>query len=54
MSQHGLPIISHDNFLQFTHDQLNNHLDLIEQDPLVCRFRKYDIVQSGDVANYTT
>jgi hypothetical protein len=53
ISQHGLPIISHDNFLQFTHDQLNNHLDLIKRGPLVRRFCKYDIVQSGDVTNYT-
>jgi hypothetical protein len=54
ISQHGLPIIYCDVFLQFTHDQLNNCLDLIERGPLVRRFHKYDIVQSGDVPNYTT
>jgi hypothetical protein len=54
ISRHGLPIISCDNVLQFMHDQLNNHLDLIKRGPLICRFRKYDNVQSGDVTNYTT
>jgi hypothetical protein len=54
ISQHGLPIISHNDFLQFTLDQLDNHLDLIKLGLLVRRFCKDDIVQSSDVANYTT
>jgi hypothetical protein len=54
ISRHGLSSISCDNFLQFTHDQLNNRLDLIEHGPLVCRFRKYDIIQFGNIVNYTT
>ncbi len=55
ISQHGLPIISCDNyFLQFTHDQLNNRIDLLERGPIVHRSRKYNIVDSGDVQQYTT
>jgi hypothetical protein len=29
ISHNGLPIISHKEFFHFTHDQLNNHLDLL-------------------------
>jgi hypothetical protein len=37
ISQHGLPIISRDDyFLQFTHNQLNNRIDLIKQGPPPC------------------
>jgi hypothetical protein len=55
ISQHGLPIISSvDYFLQFTHDQLNNQLDLIEQGPTLQHLQKYDIVKFGDVHQYTT
>jgi hypothetical protein len=54
ISQHGLPIISCDDyFLQFTHDQLNNRINLIERGLLVRQSRKYDIVESGDVRQYT-
>ncbi len=34
ISNKGLPIISKEDFLQFTHDQLNNHLDLITDGPI--------------------
>ncbi len=55
ISQHGLPIISSvDYFSQFTHDQLNNRLNLIKRGPTLRRLRKYDIVESGDVSQYTT
>ena len=55
ISQHGLPIIARDDyFSQYTHDQLNNRVDLLEQGPRVRRKRKYDIVESGDVRQYTT
>ena len=35
ISHNGLPIISRDDFSQFTHYQLNNCIDLIEHSPLV-------------------
>ena len=55
ISQHGLPIIAQDDyFSQFTHDQLNNRIDMFEQGPQYRRQRKYDIVESGDVRQYTT
>ena len=51
---HGLPIISHEVFSQFTHDQLNNQINLIKQGHHVHRVWQYNIVYSGNVANYTT
>ena len=42
-----------EDFSQFTHDQLNNRLDLTNGQTLR-RKRLYDIVDSGDVNNYTT
>jgi hypothetical protein len=42
------------DFSQFTHDQLNNRLDLLEDGLLIQRQRSYNIVKSGDVLNYTT
>jgi hypothetical protein len=54
ISHNGLPIISHEEFSHFTHDQLNNHLDLLKQGPCICCVRQYDIVISGDVRQYTT
>jgi hypothetical protein len=53
--QHGFPIIScNDYFSQFMHDQLNNRINLLKHGPIVCRSLKYDIVNSGDVRQYTT
>jgi hypothetical protein len=55
ISQHGLPIIScNDYHSQFTHDQLNNRIDMIERGPPSQRTQKYDIVVSGEVRQYTT
>ncbi len=42
------------DFSQFTHDQLNNRLDLIKDGLRVLRMPKYDVVESGNVLNYTT
>ncbi len=42
------------NFSQFTHDQLNNHVDLIEDSLRVKGMRQYNVVDSGNVLNYTT
>jgi hypothetical protein len=43
-----------EDFSQFTHHQLNNRLDLIANGPIFCRGQRYDIVESGDINNYTT
>jgi hypothetical protein len=40
ISHNGLPIISHDNFSQFTHDQLNNGINLFAQGPPLKRVRQ--------------
>ncbi len=53
ISNKGLPIMCKDNFSQFTHDQLNNRLDLTADGPIFCRGHRYDIVESSDVNNYT-
>jgi hypothetical protein len=54
ISHHGPPIISHEVFSQFTHDQLNNQINLIKQGHHVRQVRQYNIVYSGNIANYTT
>jgi hypothetical protein len=54
ISNKGLPISSKDNFSQFTHDQLNNRLDLITNGPTFRRKPRYEIVEFGDVCNCTT
>jgi hypothetical protein len=54
ISHNGLPIISHDDFLQLTHDQLNNRLDLLTAGPGFPRVQKYSIVESGNVRQYVT
>ena len=54
ISNKGLPIMSASDFSQFTHDQLNNQLDLLEDGLRIQRQRSYNIVKSGDVLNYTT
>ena len=43
-----------EDFSQFTHDQLNNRLVLTDNGPTFRRKRLDDIVESGDVNNYTT
>jgi len=54
ISNKGLPILSSSDFSYFTHDQLNNRLDLLKEGLRIQRTRSYEIVQSGDVLNYTT
>ncbi len=51
---HGLTIISCEEFSQFTHDQLNNQINLIKQGHCVHQVWQYNIVYSGNVANYTS
>jgi hypothetical protein len=46
--------MSKSDFSQFTHDQLNNHVDLLEEGLCVLRTCHYDIIQSGQVHNYVT
>ncbi len=46
--------MSKSDFSQFTHDQLNNRIDLIEDGLRVQRMPKYSVMESGDVLNYTT
>ncbi len=40
--------MSKSDFSQFTHDQLNNRVDLLEDGLRTQRKRQYDIVDSGD------
>jgi hypothetical protein len=54
ISNKGVPIISASNFSQYTHDQLNNRIDLIEDGLRLQRLQRYNIVESGHVLNYTT
>ena len=54
ISNKGLPIMSPSNFSQFTHDQLNNWIDLLKDGLQLQHTRSYKIVESGDVLNYTT
>jgi hypothetical protein len=54
ISNKGLPILSSSDFSQFTHDQLNNRLDLLEEGLRLQRTRSYKIVASGEVLNYST
>ncbi len=50
----SLPIMSKSDFPQLAHDQLNNHVDLLEDGLRILRVRAYDIVESGDVYQYVT
>ena len=54
ISNKGLTVMSKSDFSQFTHDQLNNRVDLLEDGLRTQRKRQYNIVNSGDVLNYTT
>jgi hypothetical protein len=54
ISNKCLPIISKSNFSQFTHDQLNNCVNILEEGLRVLRTHQYDIIQSGQVRNYIT
>jgi hypothetical protein len=54
ISNKGLPIMSKSNFSQYTHDQLNNQLDLLEDGLCILHTRNYDIIESGHVQNYIT
>jgi hypothetical protein len=46
--------MSKSDFSQLTHDQLNNRVDLIEDSLQVKRMQQYNVVDSGNVLNYTT
>ncbi len=53
ISNRGVPIMSREDFSQFTHDQLNNQVELLGNPPSqILRTRFYDIVDSGKVLNY--
>jgi len=54
ISNEGLPILSLSDFSQFTHDQLNNRLDLLEEGLRLQKTRSCEIIASGEVLNYTT
>ena len=54
ISNKGLPILSSSDFSQFTHDQLNNRLDLLEEGLRLQKTRSCEVIASGDVLNYTT
>jgi hypothetical protein len=54
ISNKGLPILSTSDFSQYTHDQLNNRLDLLNDSLRIKRKQTYDIVESGDILNSTT
>ncbi len=54
ISNQGLPVMLKLDFSQFTHDQLNNRINLIEDGLRTQRQRKYNIVELGNVLNYTT
>ncbi len=54
ISNEGLPIMPKSNLSQFTHEQLNNCVDLLEESLRVLRTHQYDIIQSDQVHNYVT
>ncbi len=54
ISNKGLPVMSKSDFSQFTHNQLNNRLALINDGLRVQRMPKYSVMESGNVLNYTT
>jgi hypothetical protein len=54
ISNRGVPIMSKDDFLQFTYDQLNNHIDLLNSGLTLRCTCCYNIILSGDVRQYTT
>jgi hypothetical protein len=54
ISNKGLPVMSKLDFSQFTHNQLNNWIDLLEDGLQTQRKQQYNIVDSGDVLNYNT
>jgi len=54
ISNKGLPVMSKLDFSQFTHDQLNNRIDLLKDGLRTQRKQQYNIVESGDVLNYNT
>jgi hypothetical protein len=53
-SNKDLPIMSKSDFSQFTHDQLNNQLDLLENGLCILLTLNYDMIESGRVQNYVT
>jgi hypothetical protein len=46
--------MSKSDFSQLTHNQLNNQLDLIKYGLRVLGMPKYNVLESGNVLNYTT
>jgi hypothetical protein len=53
-SNKGLPITLKSDFSQYTHDQLNNQLDLLEDGLCILHTHNYNIVELGHVQNYVT
>jgi hypothetical protein len=54
ISNKGLPIMSKSDFSQFTHNQLNNRINLMDNGLRVHRTTKYDRIDSGDILNCIT
>jgi hypothetical protein len=54
ISNCGLPIMATEDFSQFTHNQLNHRLDLLDTGLIIQHTRLYDIIKSGNIHNYTT
>jgi hypothetical protein len=54
ISHDGLPIISSAPFSQHIHDQLNKHWDFSTVAEYLQNKPPYDIVEDGNVLNYTT
>jgi hypothetical protein len=52
ISNCGIPIMSQDNFFQFTHNQLNHRCDLLHNSPCSCQIRLYNKTLSSDGRNY--
>jgi hypothetical protein len=54
ISNQGLSVMSKSDFSQFNHDQLNNRIDLIKDGLQIQQTWKYNVIDSGNVLNYTT
>jgi hypothetical protein len=58
ISHRGVPVMTKEDFTQYTHNQLNTRIDLLNDvdpdAPCILRTRCYDIVTSGDLRQYIT
>jgi hypothetical protein len=54
MSNCGLPKLATVDFSQFTHNQLNHHLNLLNTGPIIQCAWLYNIIKSSNIHNYTT